>query len=133
MDRLYDEALISRDTLSWMESFNDDALALVQLGGRIEAVDGILVKIKKRMAVRVAPNHQLEVKTEAWEYHAWIRRTKRYLVRYDNAHGELHRHSFDLLTGHESQGAIAVEDLPTLDEVIREAIDLRRMIGRLNA
>jgi len=134
MDRLYNEALISRDTLSWTESLNDDkTLALVQLSGRVEASDDLLFKVKKRMAVRVAANLQVEVRTEAWEYHAWVRRTRRDILRYDNAHGSLHKHSFDLLTGRESEAPIATADLPTLDEVIREAIDLRKMIGRLNA
>lgn len=134
MERLLDEQLVQRDTLTFRESFQQQQgrkrkLVLVQLRGRVECVHGVVVSVYKRLEVRSPKKGQPEVCTRSYNYHAWIPAKKQDLLRYDDAHGPLHRHIFDTAKGRETaMEAVALDDLPTLDEVIREAIELGRVI-----
>ncbi len=66
------------------------------------------------------------VKGRDYAYHAWLP-PDRPLIRYDNAerHGGFHRHVFNVLTGEELVSEpLTHDDLPTLDQIVREAVAL---------
>lgn len=128
MDRLHDEGVVNRDTLSFFES--EDAageLVLVVLRGRIVCSSDVLIRVDKKMLVARDARNRYMVKTRFYQYHAMVRgragRPRRDLSRIDNAHeGHLHRHLFDG-TGAEL-GTIDLElaAMPTLDIFVRDAV-----------
>lgn len=124
MDALLSEHLVLHEHLTFTETRDGKDLVLIQLEGFLECQRGLVVHVAKQMEVRDERGHD-QVKTFGYSYHARIPAMNRELLRYDNAHGPLHRHHFDVGTGNETHTEFITEDdMPTLDGVIREAYEL---------
>lgn len=122
MDRLADEGIVIHDHVSFIEIRQSDSLEFIQVVGRLECADNLVVSVNKLLEVRFSPSRRLEVRGLDYSYHAWTRNGCD-VLRYDNAHGPLHRHAFDLRRCvEEGVSAIDLDSLPTLDEFVREAI-----------
>jgi hypothetical protein len=98
----------------------------IQVTGRIRCTAGVEVQVDTWLDVRRRRDNRLEVRAYTYSYHAWIERTGQELLRYDNAHGELHRHFFDSRGTEVEVAAIRLDELPTLDAVVEEAVSLAR-------
>lgn len=125
MGRLMAEGLVQRHGLSRIEIRERKRILKVQIRGRVECTRDVLVIVDKWLEARYNRRGQCEVRGFSYSYQACLRDEKQ-LLRYDSAHGlgELHRHEYDLVTGEESDlRLIALDDLPPLDEVIREALE----------
>jgi hypothetical protein len=63
------------------------------------------------------------IRADSYLYHAFLRGQSD-VIRYDTAHGfdDLHRHRFDPGTGSSVREHIELDELPTLDGFVREAI-----------
>ena len=124
MDALVEEGVVVRDTLTFRE--NRDAagrLVEVNLRGRIETANGGVLVVNKWLDVRHAP--RAEVRTHEYAYHAFVRAAprRRDLFRYDNCHGgleTLHRHAFGPDGNPTGIEPVAHDELPPLDQIIRE-------------
>ena len=130
MDRLVDEGIVLRDTLSFYEVAGPSGnLVAVALTGRLTYRDRVTIRVDKKMEIRRDASNRYEVRTRYYQYHAWRRATanqpRRDLIRYDNAHsGALHAHLFDA-DGHEvARPEVALHDLPSLDGFVRHAVAL---------
>ena len=80
------------------------------------------------MDVRVV-DERLEVVSTYYRYHAWRPgRQGEPLIRYDQGHGDLqpHYHRFDNHGELLRYDELTFEEMPRLDAVIREAVDLAR-------
>jgi len=125
MDRLFGEQVVLHDHLDFIE-IHGEALDAVQIVGHVECSGGVILAVDKWLDVRRDAHGRSEVRGVSYSYHAW-RRNEHDLLRYDTAHGldELHRHDFDPETGREiGVHRVPLEELPTLDGVIREAVAL---------
>lgn len=126
MQRLEESGLVLRNRLTFTEVRDGGRPQQVQVRGRIECANDVVVFVDKWLEVRRGRQGRNEVRAFSYSYHAWIWSSRRQLLRYDSAHGlhALHRHRFDPHTGEEQVTAVSLKDLPTLDGVIREAVDL---------
>lgn len=120
MRTLEREGVVVGDSLSFV-LIKDDVgdLVSVHIYGRIDCAHGITINVEKWLAA--SGN---EVRGSEYSYQAFLRDPERDILRYDNAHGPLHRHFFDG-QGHDvGQQELGFDDFPTLDQVIREAVRL---------
>lgn len=130
MDRLRDEGVVERDTLSFHESEDAEGeLALVVLRGRVICSGEVVIRVDKKLMVKRDSHNRWVVKTRFYQYHAWRRnragRGRRDLLRIDNAHrARLHRHIFDSAGVETEVVDFELEQMPSLDEFIREAVEL---------
>ena len=126
MDSLEAEGLVQRDTLTFREIRTPGgALAAVNLRGRIECCERIVIAVNKWLDTAINDWSQLVVQGRSYSYHAWVRaRPRRDLLRYDDGHGELHRHFFDATGVEVGIQPVALDSLPRLDLLIREAVAL---------
>ena len=125
---LYDEGIIATDDLVFEEVYDEltGAIAQVGLSGNVICCCGAEVRVSKWMETRPRRDGGFDVRTVYYQYHAWWpkvgKKRQQALVRYDHAHGSKpHRHQFDPAgrqVGHEE---LALEMMPRLDAVIREA------------
>ena len=126
MDRLRDEGLVLRDTLSFYESeAANGELVLVVLRGRLICSLGVVIRVDKKMLVRRDTRNRYIVRTRFYQYHAMIRGRsgRRDLSRIDNAHeAQLHRHVFDATGAELGTVALDLATMPTLDEFVRGAV-----------
>lgn len=130
MERLLREGLVERDGLSFYESVDGSGeLVLVTIRGRLACRHGTAIRVDKKIETRRGRANRLEVRTRYYQYHAWIRsrpgRPRRDLIRYDNSGehgGRLHRHRFDAAGRSLDPEYVALDEMPTLDEFIREAL-----------
>jgi hypothetical protein len=129
MRALENEGLALRCELTWTDIPNRRHLELVHIDGRIACRDDVLISVDKWLGVRRAKAGVPEVKGFSYSYHAWLRGSRELIVRYDCAHGleNLHRHWPDA-RGNERQRRIALDYLPTLDELVREAVEIRGLL-----
>lgn len=129
MEDLYREGLVDHDDLRFTETVGAGGEALkIRLSGQIECARGVSVRVLKWMDVRRDARARLEVISRYYQYHAWRpargRRREQALVRYDQAHGGLHRHVFDT-AGHEVRSEpMDLDSIPRLDAFIREAVEI---------
>jgi len=133
MNKLLAEQLVLRDRTSFDE-VRGRGLEQVTLSGRLECARDLLISVRKLLEVRRGVHNRYEVRTVRYSYHGWIRGTEHNVTRYDNAHDylPLHRHCFDLASGHETRvDLLDIEHWPTLDDVIREAVELANKIAEL--
>ena len=132
MKRLRAEGLVLRDFMSFLESEElSGGLAAVQLSGIVVCAEEVLIRIDKKMLVRRDGRNRYQVKTEFYQYHAMTAgfggRTRRNLIRYDNAHeGRLHRHVFNAAGDEIRIVDVPLEAMPTLDEFVRIRVSLAR-------
>ena len=130
MESLEAEGLVYRDNLSFREVRRPTGeIAWVNVRGRIECSDAVLIRVDKWLATASGIRNQLMVRGQWYSYHAWLRRKPRIdLLRYDNSHGEsqLHRHFFDEAGQEIAVEPVAFDSLPRLDLLIREAVGLVR-------
>jgi len=131
MDRLVDEAIVIRDTLSFYESEGiTGQLVAVRLAGNAYCADELLIRVDKKMLVDRDGQNRYCVRTQFYQYHAWLRsrpdRPRRDLIRIDHAHDEelLHRHVFDAEGQELGRTPLDRHAMPTLDEFIRMAHQL---------
>lgn len=128
MDRLRDEGLVARDSLSFYES--EDAageLVLVVLRGRLVCSFDVLIRADKKMLVMRDAHNRYMVRTRFYQYHAMVRgragQPRRDLSRIDNAHeGHLHRHLFDGAGAELETVELELDAMPTLDQFVRDAV-----------
>jgi hypothetical protein len=134
MERLMDEGLVERDGLSFYESVDRAGeTVLVTIRGRLACLNDVVIRVDKKLETRRGRSNRLEVRTRFYQYHAWVRsrpgQPRRDLIRYDNSgehSGRLHRHDFDVAGRPLEPEYITVEQMPTLDEFVRHAIDMAR-------
>jgi len=131
MEALYDEAVVERDDLRFTEFEHDGAGTLAQVGliGTVFCCSGALVKVTKWMGVRRLRRREFEVRTDYYQYHAWLPKSRQKrqlpLLRYDHAHGsEPHRHEFDANGNCSDVRQLTLDTIPRLDDVLREAAEL---------
>ena len=131
MERLRREAMVVRDSLSFRELADvSGRMASVQLLGALTCAYAVRIRVDKKMLVRRNVQNRVEVRTQFYQYHAYAMaradQPRRNLSRIDNAHGEgnLHRHVFDRNGVEVAREDILLEDMPTLDEFIRDVIRL---------
>jgi hypothetical protein len=130
MDKLFQEGLVQRNSLSFIETRAHRRLVAVSLQGHIECRDRVVLFVDKNMEVRRDTRGRDLVRTVDYGYHARLMSRRLDLFRYDSAHGSLHRHDFDVRTGVElGTRAIERDELPTLDGIVREAIDIADRIA----
>ncbi len=127
MRLLEDEGLVINNYLVINEVRNrhTNTLVQVQIEGAIYCKDDVVIFVDKWLAVRKDRSGRDEVKGDSYSYHALIRGNDQYLIRYDCAHGPLHKHDYEPSNGRESIVDIDLVDFPTLSDFIRDAIDLR--------
>lgn len=132
MRSLLDEGLVLNDELSFVEVEDDGRLIQVNITGRVECTQRVIVQVDKWLKVQPDLSHRPLVRSYLYTYHAWLEfegADPRWLIRYDNSLVEaLHRHTYDPHTGEElAKFPIDLNELPNLDQFIRMAIDLGRM------
>ncbi len=128
--RLQDEGLVLRDGLSFYESVDGSGkLALVTIRGRVACCDDVAIRVDKKLKVRRGQSNRLEVVTNSYQYHAWVRQRlgtpRRDLIRYDNSRAHdsrLHRHVFTRRG--EQVEPVTLAEMPTLGEFIRQAVKM---------
>lgn len=129
MDRLREEQLVIHDHVDFIEVRTHD-LAAVQIEGRLECAFDVVIAVDKWLEVRRGTRGRIEVRGSSYSYHAWVRNGN-YLLRYDSAHGleDLHRHEYDPRSGAETSVTnISLSELPTLDSIVRAAVEQARLI-----
>ena len=131
MTALLAAGTVIRDRLSRLEVQDGGELIAVQLRGRVECTNQLVVFVDKWLDVRRQRRGQYETKGMSYSYHAWVRGTRRTLLRYDSAHGldGLHCHRL-LPSGEELVHSVKLDALPTLTGFIEEAVGLAREIRR---
>lgn len=124
MRNLIDEGLVIQDHLVFEEVTEGRRLIQVHIVGQIECSHDLIIAVDKWLDV-TRRRRQYVVQGSSYSYHAWLRHS-RHILRYDSAHGleRLHRHQFDFETGDEQVSQIQIDELPSLDEFIREALSL---------
>lgn len=131
MESLYREGLILDDTLTFTHTTGESGeLIRVNLAGIVDCRGDVTVEISKWLSVRRGLRNRVEVLTEFYLYHAQheIGGRQMPLFRYDNAHGELHRHWFDQ-DGQETRVEdVPIETMPRMDAVLREAVSAAERI-----
>lgn len=128
MASLEAEGLIHRDTLTFREIVTPSgALSAVNLRGRIECCDRVVIAVNKWLDTAINDWGQLVVRGNSYSYHAWVRGgPRREVLRYDDGHGELHRHFFDMAGIEVAVEPVTLDSLPRLDLIIREAVAIVR-------
>jgi hypothetical protein len=127
MARLEATGVVDEDGLTFTRQRAPDGEPLrIQIHGRIRCASGAMLAVDKWLTARRRQDNRLEVPAYTYSYHAWMEGSGRELLRYDNAHGELRRHFFDSQGNDVGVVAISLEELPTLDVVIEEAVALAR-------
>lgn len=129
MRRLEREGLVLRDELSFVEIAWQGERIQVQLTGWIECCDNVRIFVDKWMEVGVREDGREDVRTYSYSYQACFR-DGRDILRYDSAHGldDLHRHHIDPVTKREVREKVPLDEMPTLDGAIREAITLAQRL-----
>ena len=125
MENLYREGLILDDTLTFAHTVRESGeLVRVNLTGIVHCRGDVTVEVSKWLAVQRGSRNRVEVKTEFYLYHAHheVSGARVALFRYDNAHGELHRHWFDQAGRETHVEDIPLETMPRMDAVLREAV-----------
>lgn len=128
MDALRDEGIVLREALSFIETYDRRELLAVTLRGRLFCAGDVVMRIEKRMAVRRGAQRRYEVRTVAYQYHAWLRsrpdRPRRDLIRIDtNPHRpSVHAHLFDDSGREWASPDLGLEDMPTLDAFVRHVV-----------
>lgn len=123
MGDLAKQGIVESDALSFTDIRKGRRIVAVHIEGRIDCTSNVTIFVDKWLDVRRNRRGQYEVRGSSYSYNAWLRGSNKQMLRYDSAHGleELHRHTFDS-AGHESREIILLDDLPTLDRVILEAV-----------
>mgnify|MGYP000906985671 CR=1 FL=1 len=126
IDSLENEGVVVDCRLSFLDVVSAGTLLEVNLKGRVVTRSGGLVVVNKWL--EVVSESPVTVQTREYDYHARFvperRRKGQDVFRYDNCHGgtdTLHRHRFDTRGRPCGQDTIALEDMPSLTEVIRHA------------
>jgi hypothetical protein len=103
----------------------DGRIEQVSLEASISCAAGVVLLVTKYMDVRYTDKTP-EVLSTYYRYHAQRAATGQPVIRYDCGHEHLHYHRFDE-DGHEiRRDPLPLQDMPRLDAVIREAVDLAR-------
>jgi hypothetical protein len=127
MESLYNEGLITRDTIEFQESLDENGATIaVHVVGRVACINNVVVQVSKYLSVRRGRDNRLEVLGNQYSYYAW-QRPRRSLFRYDNAHGgleTLHLHRFDTDGRQTSNEPVAIDELPRLDFIIKHAVSV---------
>lgn len=124
MTNLLDEGLVEKDALDFEEIRTGRTLTAVIISGQVFCMGGLIVRVNKQLDVRRSSSGY-EVRGIDYDYHAWLPATGQPVLRYDMAHEwlGLHVHVFDPATGKELTTRIELDDLPTLDGFIRQALE----------
>lgn len=136
MDSLTTEGVVVNDTLRFIGSVVNARLVKVNLRGRILTQHGAVITVNKWLDVSPGVGSP-RVRTSEYDYHAYVRLDDEAsdLFRYDNCHGgleTLHRHCFCVDGTAGPISPVALDQMPPLATVIREAeylaswIDARR-------
>lgn len=98
----------------------------VRLDGIIHCADGVALDVTKFMDVRYESG-RMEVISTYYRYHAWRPGASgESVVRYDQAHGQPHCHRFERDGRMSLQTQLTLDEMPRLDEVVREAVAIAR-------
>ncbi|NUQ56001.1 MAG: hypothetical protein HUU14_08970 [Dehalococcoidia bacterium] len=130
MQLLYDEGVVSDDTLSFVETVESGEIVQVRLEGEVVCASGVRVRVLKWLAAERRTRNRIYVRTTFYQYHAWRlpaagQPPAQSILRYDQAHGSgLHRHHFDPAGKQVRHVEVSPDAMPTLEEVIREANEL---------
>lgn len=125
MTVLYEEGVVIRDTLQFIETRDGGLLLQVNLLGRVHTASGALLHVNKWLDVEDRGGVTC-VMTGLYDYHAYLpdrNGSQRNLFRYDNSHGgveTLHRHRFDIEGTDRGQVDVVPERMPPLSHVIEE-------------
>lgn len=106
----------------------DGAVNQVLLEGVIYCACDVAIEVTKFMDADVSDG-RLRVISTYYKYHAWRPgRSGESLIRYDQAHDARHPHyhRFDPKGHMVSYADLSLEQMPRLDAVVREAVDLAR-------
>lgn len=131
MEALRAEGTVTADALEFIESRNSDgAIVTVNLRGRVFCANGGVLVVNKWLEVRYSNQNRLEARTREYMYEGLVpddagRLQERF--RYDNCHGglaTLHCHVFDGEGRITQVRQLAHEELPYLNEIIRETNEL---------
>lgn len=124
IDRLVDQGLVLRDALEFVESRTpEDELVQVNLRGRLVCASLVVVVVNSWFAVRRGRGNRYAVLGTQYSYHAYKRgRPRRDVLRYDDSHGQLHRHHFDRQGREIGIEPVDLDDLPRLDQIVFEAV-----------
>lgn len=95
MTTLYDEGLVVRDTLKFIDVRDGNLLREVNLMGRVQTTSGAILTVNKWLIAEDREGSR-RVRTREYDYHAYVREPapRRDIFRYDNCHGDvdtLHR------------------------------------------
>ncbi len=127
MSTLYAEGIVTSDTLEFVESCDAQGETIkVRLVGEVVCRSGVRSRVLKWMRAERRTGNRLHVLTDFYQNHAWRprgtnHRAEQAILRYDQAHGELHRHHYDGIGEQIECEPLTSETMPTLDFVIREA------------
>lgn len=134
MEALVAEGLVESDTTEFREAIDARGRLLqVNVRGRVLTTGGAVVIVNKWLEVRADESNRDAVRTSEYDYHAYrVAPARRDLFRYDSCHGlsDLHVHRFDtdgVEVGRPSP--VALETMPPLNEVVREADALARWLA----
>jgi hypothetical protein len=104
----------------------DGEVVQVSLEGAICGRNEVEIEVTKHMDTRVVVG-RLQVLSTYYRYHAYRpSRGSGPVLRYDCAHDHLHYHRFDSAGIQVRHDTLAFADMPRLDAVVREAVDLVR-------
>lgn len=132
IEALYREGLLVRDTLTFREIRTASEFVKVQVRGRVQLTSGAVVVVNKWLDVRRGRQNRVEVRGRHYSYHAWARNPRRDLFRYDDAHGQLHRHVYDQSGREIRVEPLDLDQLPRLDLLVREAARLGPSPGSIS-
>lgn len=132
-EALVREGLVVSDTTEFREAVDPGGRLLqVNVRGRVLTSGGAVVIVNKWLDVQTDDFNRAAVLTSEYDYHAYrVAPPRRDLFRYDSCHGlpDLHVHRFHT-DGIEVErpSPIALERMPPLNEIIREADALARWL-----
>jgi hypothetical protein len=126
MDVLYRDGFVHSDSLAFTLFTLHGAVRQVSLEGVICCSNDVDIEVTKYMDTRMS-GRRLQVLSTYYRYHAY-RPLKGGgpVLRYDCAHDHLHYHRFDPAGTQVRYDSLAFADMPRLDSVVREAVDLVR-------
>ena len=128
MEGLIKEGIVYEERLTFREITYRSRIVQVQIHGHIQCARDVIIIVDKLLDAERDWDGRLIVKGSEYSYHAYIRSTSHSVIRYD-CHGEhglssLHKHTFNPKTGKELDSEpIELDDLPSLAEVIRDAVE----------
>jgi hypothetical protein len=138
MQLLYDRGIVEDDDLTFTASTDArGAIVKVKLEGEVTLSFGARARVLKWMDARPGQAGGTEVLSTFYQYHAWRPRRgavrEQALLRYDQAHGEPHRHRFD--PGGKEMGCevLTLDSMPRLDAFIREVWEIAAALGATQA